>query len=261
MAGARTRRAVRTADCAGAGAGVVCVLWAQEAPASERSALASRLDVLLSLAARHVGGKEAHARRVAQGLLQRFLEVEERFRLGGADGPGTEQEVVDAMRKVRAWRGAGSKRPRHSTDGPPTSLPLGAFPHAEQTQATRSNEVSCVRACACVLCRAVQSVPAAAVLEAVISHQGLARKCELVSRLLAKLVLPAPTHYRSQLRRIAALAGHVKGTGQLAARAASLLVRPLPCSALGCRNYRMDLIMIFHPHRKTELIVHLFLVK
>ena len=82
-----------------------------------------------------------------------------------------------------------------------------------------------------------QSVPAAAVLEAVISHQGLARKCDLVSRLLATLVLPAPTHYRSQLRRMAALAGQVKGTGQLAARAASLLVSvQTSCTDVVCRR-------------------------
>ncbi len=38
--------------------------------------------------------------RVVQDLLQRFLEVEEKFRLGGSDGPGTEQEAIDTMRKV-----------------------------------------------------------------------------------------------------------------------------------------------------------------
>jgi hypothetical protein len=45
------------------------------------------------------------------------------------------------------------------------------------------------------------------VLEAVISHQGLRHKCDLLSRLLATLVLPAPTLYRAHLRRLAALAG------------------------------------------------------
>lgn len=64
----------------------------------------------------------------------------------------------------------------------------------------------------------------AKVLEAVLSHQGLAHKCDLLSRLMAALVLPAPAHYRSHLRRLAALAGGVKGAGELAARAAALLV-------------------------------------
>jgi len=41
---------------------------------------------------------------VVSGLLDAFLDVEERFKLTaepGSDRPTTEQEAVDAMRKVR----------------------------------------------------------------------------------------------------------------------------------------------------------------
>lgn len=46
-----------------------------------------------------------------------------------------------------------------------------------------------------------------AVLDIVVSHQGAALKCALLQRLMSALVLPAPEHYRSQLRRLAALSG------------------------------------------------------
>ena len=46
-----------------------------------------------------------------------------------------------------------------------------------------------------------------AVLDIVLSHQGAALKCALLQRLMSALVLPAPEHYRSLLRRLAALAG------------------------------------------------------
>ncbi|KAG2485379.1 hypothetical protein HYH03_015868 [Edaphochlamys debaryana] len=64
-----------------------------------------------------------------------------------------------------------------------------------------------------------------AVLELVVSHQGLALKCQLVAGLMARLVLPAPASYRPLLRRLAALAG--PGTGALAARSAQLLEQSL----------------------------------
>lgn len=40
------------------------------------------------------------ARSIVTELLESFLSVEEAFRLGGPDGPTTEQEAVDTMRKV-----------------------------------------------------------------------------------------------------------------------------------------------------------------
>jgi hypothetical protein len=33
-------------------------------------------------------------------LLERFLSVEENFKLGGPEGPSTEQEAIDKLRKV-----------------------------------------------------------------------------------------------------------------------------------------------------------------
>jgi hypothetical protein len=44
-----------------------------------------------------------------------------------------------------------------------------------------------------------------AVLDIVVSHQGLPLKTELVKRILSTLVLPSPVPYRSLLRRFAAL--------------------------------------------------------
>jgi hypothetical protein len=43
------------------------------------------------------------------------------------------------------------------------------------------------------------------VLDFVVSHQGAPLKCALLQRLMSALVLPAPEHYRAQLRRLAAL--------------------------------------------------------
>lgn len=37
-------------------------------------------------------------------LLDEFLSVEENFRLGGGGGPATDQEAIDAMRKVCAFQ-------------------------------------------------------------------------------------------------------------------------------------------------------------
>lgn len=56
-----------------------------------------------------------------------------------------------------------------------------------------------------------------AVLDMVLSHQGLALKVQLVLRLMAVLVLPAPAPYRPQLRRFAAL--RTKGAEELVLRA------------------------------------------
>lgn len=61
-----------------------------------------------------------------------------------------------------------------------------------------------------------------AVLDMVISHQGLNHKMELVKRILSTLVLPAPVPYRSLLRRFAALSS--KATAEVALRAQQLLV-------------------------------------
>jgi hypothetical protein len=61
-----------------------------------------------------------------------------------------------------------------------------------------------------------------AVLDMVISHQGLPHKIELVKRILSTLVLPAPVPYRSLLRRFALLSS--KGTADVAVRARQLLV-------------------------------------
>lgn len=70
-------------------------------PASERGQLAGAVEPLTRLAKRHSGGREGYCVHVVVELLERFLEVEECFRLGGAAGPTTEQEAVEALRKVR----------------------------------------------------------------------------------------------------------------------------------------------------------------
>ena len=49
------------------------------------------------------------------------------------------------------------------------------------------------------------------VMDIVISHQALPRKMELIGQLLNSLVLPAPEHYRSLLRRLAALGASQAG--------------------------------------------------
>jgi hypothetical protein len=51
-----------------------------------------------------------------------------------------------------------------------------------------------------------------AVLDIVVSHQGAPLKCALLQRLMSALVLPAPEHYRSLLRRLAALSGEERGS-------------------------------------------------
>lgn len=68
-----------------------------------------------------------------------------------------------------------------------------------------------------------------AVLDMVISHQGLALKTELVKRILSTLVLPAPVPYRALLRRFAALSS--KATAEVAVRAQQLLVGGAPMLA------------------------------
>jgi acetyl-CoA carboxylase/biotin carboxylase 1 len=64
-----------------------------------------------------------------------------------------------------------------------------------------------------------------AVLDMVISHQGLPLKKELVKRILSTLVMPAPVHYRSLLRRFAGLSS--KATAEVALSAQPLRVRVL----------------------------------
>jgi hypothetical protein len=65
-----------------------------------------------------------------------------------------------------------------------------------------------------------------AVLDMVISHQGLKHKVELVNRILSTFVMPAPVPYRSLLRRFAALSS--KPAGEVALRAQQLLVSSWP---------------------------------
>lgn len=80
-----------------------------------------------------------------------------------------------------------------------------------------------------------------AVLDMVISHQGLGHKMELVKRILSTLVLPAPVPYRALLRRFAALSS--KATADVALRAQQLLVRsPLRqrCSACQSRTHLLE---------------------
>lgn len=80
-----------------------------------------------------------------------------------------------------------------------------------------------------------------AVLDMVISHQGLGHKMELVKRILSTLVLPAPVPYRSLLRRFAALSS--KATAGVALRAQQLLVSIvlmlLACCLLVCFHDRV----------------------
>ena len=56
------------------------------------------LEPLQAVAQQHKGGQEEYARKVATGLLESFLLVEEHFQSSGA---ATEQEVIDALRQVR----------------------------------------------------------------------------------------------------------------------------------------------------------------
>lgn len=51
------------------------------------------------MAQSHAGGPELYARRVATDLLESFLTVEEKFQSSCC---ATEQEVIDALRQVRA---------------------------------------------------------------------------------------------------------------------------------------------------------------
>ena len=69
-----------------------------------------------------------------------------------------------------------------------------------------------------------------AVLDMVVSHQGLALKADLALRLMTALVLPDPAHYRPLLRRMAVL--RTKGSEQTAIRAHNLLVRTRRSSPL-----------------------------
>ena len=62
-----------------------------------------------------------------------------------------------------------------------------------------------------------------AVLDMVLSHQGLPLKAELTLRLMTALVLPDPAYYRPLLRRMTAL--RTKGSEKLVLRAQNLLVR------------------------------------
>ncbi|EFN59405.1 hypothetical protein CHLNCDRAFT_56737 [Chlorella variabilis] len=90
--------------------------------------------------------------------------------------------------------------------------------------------------------RQVHSGKLQAVLDIVLSHQGAALKCALLQRLMSALVLPAPEHYRSLLRRLAALAE--PSSAEVAQRAQQLLEHSLlgelrslaPSTAVARRN-------------------------
>ncbi|PSC75189.1 acetyl-carboxylase 1-like [Micractinium conductrix] len=64
-----------------------------------------------------------------------------------------------------------------------------------------------------------------AVLDIVLSHQGTPLKSALMQRLMSALVLPAPEHYRSLLRRLATLSE--KSSAEVAQRAQQLLEHSL----------------------------------
>ena len=51
-------------------------------------------------------------------------------------------------------------------------------------------------------------------LDIVLAHQAAGLKSELVQQLMSALVLPAPQHYRPQLRRLAGLSGARRGRGR-----------------------------------------------
>jgi len=86
-----------------------------------------------------------------------------------------------------------------------------------------------------------------AVLDMVISHQGLPHKMELVKRILSTLVLPAPVPYRSLLRRFAALSS--KATADVALRAQQLLVSLEDFLILGCGSADDQLLLhLQHGH-------------
>ncbi|CAL8465869.1 g5405 [Coccomyxa elongata] len=72
--------------------------------------------------------------------------------------------------------------------------------------------------------RQVYSTNLGAVVDIVVSHQGVATKTELVSQLMSMLVLPAPEHYRPLLRRLAALGN---GCAEVVYRAQQLLEHSL----------------------------------
>lgn len=74
----------------------LCV--SQESPTGERAALAMVVEPLMQVAKQHGSSRETFARKLVTSLLDQFLDVEERFQLSGE--ATTEQEVVDALRKV-----------------------------------------------------------------------------------------------------------------------------------------------------------------
>ena len=65
------------------------------------------LEPLMEVARAHGEGKEGFARRVASGLLEGYLAVEERFETGGR---ATEQEVIDGLRQVGGRKRTESSR-------------------------------------------------------------------------------------------------------------------------------------------------------
>ena len=133
----------------------------------EKSSLQTMLGPLIAIALQHSGGKESFARSVVMDLFEQLLKVEESFLPNSASGETTEQEAVDALRKI------------HSGD-------------------------------------------LQAVLDLVISHQGLAIKSQLALRLMAALVVPSPAPYRPLLRRLTQLRG--RQAEELVRKSQNLLV-------------------------------------
>ena len=192
----------------------------QECPASERASLAGLLEALQEVCRAHAGGKEAYAAALCTRLLEGFLEVEERFEAGGRM---TEQEVIDSLRQVGGTGRAGLLCPLR---------PGLAWAQKQAERRAGAPRLAAARACSCSggrqLSTAARRPPASrsrvpqehsgklqAVLDIVLSHQGAALKCQLLQRLMSALVLPAPEHYRTLLRRLAALSGAEQaGTGR-----------------------------------------------
>ena len=72
----------------------------QSAPQNEKAMLQTTLDPLMRVATAHVTGTADYAFRIVSGLLEHFIEVEEKFQSVG--GLTTEQEIIDNMRKQYA---------------------------------------------------------------------------------------------------------------------------------------------------------------
>ncbi len=146
-----------------------------------------------------------HRTLSAFGRLPTCLQVEEKFETGGKM---TEQEVIDSLRQVRP--------PRFTYWGC-----LGGLQHCSSSRFTltihpQASSQAMARLPSSQPAPALSTRPPAsqthsgqlqAVLDIVLSHQGAALKSALLQRLMSALVVPAPEHYRTLLRRLATLSG------------------------------------------------------